>query len=162
MIKKTIIISPYSKKLRNTDNENPKNYPFWHDVVFLLKEKDYKIIQIGIEGEERIGNTDEFLVSLPFDELKEKLKDCFVWISVDNMINHLGAFIKKPGICLFGFSDPRIYGYEQNVNLLKDRKYLRKDQFGLWESIEYNQEVFVEPQEVVEAVEWFERKELKN
>ena len=43
-----IIISPYSKPLRNGLN-NPKNYPYWKELISLINEE---IIQVGVDGEE--------------------------------------------------------------------------------------------------------------
>mgnify|MGYP000919647777 CR=1 FL=1 len=45
---KKIIISPFSKKLRRfnlnePEKDNPKNYPFWEDVVKLLRSKGYYV-----------------------------------------------------------------------------------------------------------------------
>ena len=44
-----IIISPYAKKLHN-EKVNPKNYPYWKELIKLI---DQPIIQIGIDGEEQ-------------------------------------------------------------------------------------------------------------
>jgi hypothetical protein len=64
------------------------------------------------------------------------------------MAKHLG----KPGIVLWSVSDPEIFGYPENLNLLKDRKYLRKDQFAVWEAVTLDPETFVGPEEVYRAL----------
>ena len=45
-----IIISPYSKALFN-GKQNPKNYPYWKE---LIEQIDEPIIQVGIEGEKQL------------------------------------------------------------------------------------------------------------
>jgi ADP-heptose:LPS heptosyltransferase len=75
-----------------------------------------------------------------------------LFISVDNFVPHLAYTIKKRGIVLWGKSDPTIFGYSENVNLLKDKKYLRARQFDIWESEKYDQSVFILPQKVMEEV----------
>ena len=50
---KTIILAPYSRNLRN-GKRNPKNYPFFKELVEELKKLGHTIIQIGIEGETEI------------------------------------------------------------------------------------------------------------
>lgn len=150
---KNIVISPFSRKLRSSEEnaENAKNYPYWDQVVKILREQGNKVVQIGVEGEREIGA--EFLYySLTLDSLRILLEAADVWISVDNFINHFGTFIGKKGIVIFGQSDPKIFGYEQNINLLKDRKYLRELQFAEWEGVEYNKDAFVDPGVVVDAV----------
>ena len=46
-----------------------------------------------------------------------------------------------------------LFGYEQNINLLKDRKYLRQNQFDIWENDVFTEEAFVAADVVVNAVE---------
>lgn len=148
---KTIIVSPFSKKLRNGAPLNPKDYPHWKEVVAGLKESGYKVIQIGIMGEELLG-ADEIRYNLPLKELARMLKECHTWISVDNFFQHLAYVERKKGVAIFGQSDPNIFGHKQNINLLKDRKYLREKQFQNWEQAEYRADVFVEPEEIINAV----------
>ena len=63
---------------------------------------------------------------------------------------HLGWDEGKQGIVLWGPSDPLIFGHPENINLLKDRKYLVPNQFLIWEQQEYQSERFVKPNEVME------------
>lgn len=138
-----ILLSPYSKKMRN-DQENPKNYPWWSELISLINEP---IIQVGIEGEKQL--VDDFRKSLPFSELETLVHECRIWISVDSFFQHFCWDIGKPGIVLWGQSDPNIFGHPENINLLKDRKYLREKQFWWWEQCEYNADAFVKPEEVI-------------
>lgn len=151
-MKSKIVISPYSRKLRGKETPNPKNYPYWKEVVKGLKEKDFYIVQVGVEGEEQIEGVDEFIKNSSLDDLKILVNDCFIWISVDNFFGHLGNLLKKQGIVLFGKSDPEIFGHPSNINLLKDRSYLRKLQFDIWEAEPYDKDCFVNPEVVIETV----------
>lgn len=148
-----IVISPYSKGMRN-GKPHPKNYPAWKGVVSLLKADGHEIIQIGIEGEERL--TDDCRFGLPVPQLVELIKEMDLFISVDNffphMCHHYYEKYGKIGIVIFSQSDPSIFGYTENINTLKDKKYLRKNQFWLWEQAEYNEDAFVHPEEVMKAI----------
>jgi len=146
-----IIISPYSKPLRNGQN-NPKNYPYWDDLVKGLKEKEMYVIQIGVQGEKKIDGVDDFKCNLPLKELGKLLKECHTFICVDNFFQHLAYVHEKPGIVIFGQSDPEIFGHKGNTNLLKDRKYLRALQFDIWERCEYSKECFVEPNVIIDSI----------
>lgn len=147
-MKNVILISPWSKMLRDK-SYNPKNYGYWKELIDGLKG-DYDIIQIGIEGEEQL--VEDFRKNLSMKELKNLLKHTHTWISVDNFLPHLAHLIDKPGIVLWGISDPEIFGYRENINLLKSRDNLRRDQFGVWDGLEYKTEVFVDPEVVIAAV----------
>jgi ADP-heptose:LPS heptosyltransferase len=138
-----ILIAPYAKKLRNGQN-NPKNYPWWPELISLIKEP---IIQVGIDGETQL--VDDFRKNLSLNELEYLITQCRTWISVDSFFQHLAWYINKPGIVLWGQSDPLIFGHSENTNLLKDRSYLREKQFWLWEQCEYKTEVFLEPQQII-------------
>lgn len=148
---KEIIISPYSQKLRN-GKRNPKNYPYWQQVIDLLKARGFRITQIGRGDEVRLDRVDEFVTDQPLDVLRQRLRNCYTWISVDNFFPHLCHLEKKPGIVLWGRSDPKLFGYPENKNLLKNIGFLRPQQFDIWEVEEYSPLVFVDPQTVVDAV----------
>ena len=141
-----ILISPYAKQMRNGE-KHPKNYPYWDKLIPMIKEP---IIQVGIEGESPM--VEDFRQNLSLLELENLVNECKTWISVDSFFQHFCWDLGKPGIVLFGQSDPNIFGHPENVNLLKDRKFLRKNQFWLWEQCEANDETFVEPEEVLRTL----------
>lgn len=144
-----IIIFPYARTMRN-GKPHPKNYPFWPELIKLLVADGHKLTQLGVDGEEQL--VDDFIKNLPHSKLCEAVRDCDTWIGVDSYGQHLGWYVGKPGIAIFGQSDPLIFGHSENVNLLKDRKYLREHQFWLWEQCEAMDEVWVTPAEVVAAL----------
>lgn len=147
-----VLISPYSKQLP-TNTENPKNYPYWTELVSLLKSQ-YAVYQIGAEGERQIPGVDGFYKNQSFEILEEQIKNCKFWISVDNFFPHfVDNVAEKKGIVLFSQSDPEIFGYPYNLNLLEDRKYLRPDQYGLWTVIPFKKEAFVKPEKVFEKIQ---------
>lgn len=139
-----IIISPFAKKLRNGQN-NPKNYPWWPELISLIKYDT--VIQVGVEGEKQL--VEDFRKNLSIPELTDLINECRTWISVDSFFQHLAWDIGKPGIVLWGQSDPIIFGHPENTNLLKDRKYLREKQFWWWEQCDYIADAFVKPSEVI-------------
>lgn len=141
-----IIIAPYAQKLR-TGDQNPKNYPYWKELISMINEP---IVQVGVEGEEQL--VDDFRKGLPISELRKLLQECRTWISVDSFFQHLGWSEGKQGIVLWGPSDPLIFGHPENINLLKDRKYLVPNQFIWWEATEHQNERFVEPHEVIHRI----------
>jgi len=150
-MKNYILISPWSKELRDK-SYNPKNYPYWPEVIENLKE-DWDIVQIGVTGEKKL--TDDFRINLPLREVSELLlsPNCYTWISVDNFLPHLAHVIGRDGgVVIWGISDPNIFGYRENKNLLKARKYLRERQFAIWDGLTYDPKVFVTADRVIEAV----------
>lgn len=138
-----IVIHPYAKPLQN-GGINPKNYPYWQELIELLYEP---IVQIGVEGEQQL--VPDFRKNLPLSELKQLLTECRTWIAVDSFFQHLAWSVGKRGIVLWSVSDPNIFGHEENINLLKSRSYLASNQFLWWDYTTYNSEAFVKPKEVL-------------
>ena len=138
-----IIISPFSKTLRN-GKTNPKNYPYWKELIRLIDEP---IVQVGIDGEEQL--VDDFRKNLSLDKLEILVNQCRTWISCDSFFQHFAWDKQKYGIVLWSVSDPNIFGHPENINLLKDRKYLVQNQFLWWEHTEYDATKFVEPEVVL-------------
>ena len=141
-----IVIQPYSRPLSN-GKRNPKNYPFWEELIAMIEEP---IVQIGVEGEMQL--VDDFRKGLPISQLKELLRECRTWISCDSFFQHLGWIEGKKGIVLWSVSDPLIYGHPENTNLIKDRKYLADNQFLWWEAYDHNAETFVSAREVFKCL----------
>jgi hypothetical protein len=71
-----------------------------------------------------------------------------------------------PGCVIWGVSDPNIFGYFYNKNILKNKSYLRNDQFGVWKNeikdkpgmfkyIERNDEAFHDSETVFKEIKNF-------
>lgn len=147
-----ILVAPYSAKLPN-GNTNPKNYPYWPEFVTMLNKEGYMVVQIGVTGEQRIAGTSEFFENPSFATVKELVGCCATWVSVDSWLPHFcHAENLKHGVVIFGQSDPRIFGYPENINLLRGRENLRQFQYDSWMAVEYSPQVFVYPDRVIEAV----------
>lgn len=142
-IHQMIVIAPYAKSL-HSGKQNPKNYPFWQELLALIDEP---VIQVGIAGEQPL--TTDFRANLPLADLKQLINDCRIWISCDSFFQHLAWAEGKPGIVLWSVSDPLIYGHPENINLLKGREYLAPNQFLWWENYEHQNDAFVMPQDVI-------------
>ena len=127
-----ILIHPYAKPLMN-GKENPKNYPYWEELVQEI-QKTMHIVQIGVEGEKQL--VPDFRKNLPISELRKLLQECKTWIGIDSFFQHLAWDEKKPGIVIWSVSDPLIFGHKENTNLLKDRVYLAKNQFLWWDYVQ--------------------------
>lgn len=146
-----IVISPYSRPMRN-GTKNPKDYPYWQEVVDALALEGAKITQVGVPGEVILNGVADFKLGLPLKKLSEMIADCDIWCSVDNFFQHLAHLQKKPGVVLFGQSDPLIFGHPENKNLLKDRKYLREKPFDIWEATPATDDAFVTADKVIDAI----------
>jgi len=132
---KKILICKNIKSLRN-GGKNPKDYPYWDELVSLLKDHDVKFV----EGE------------IPLTDLKNMILDCDIWVAPDSFFQHFAWSLGKVGITIFSITDPLIFGHSENVNILKDRSYLRSNQFLWMESEIYNPEAFLSAQDVFEII----------
>lgn len=118
--------------------QNAKSYPHWEQFLVLVRDHEVK----RIEG------------MLKEREIIDLVNWCDVWVSIDSFLPHLVAYHKlKRGVVVWGKSDPLIFGYPTNVNLLKGREHLRAGQFRHWSEEPYNPSVFVSPETVFQMVE---------
>jgi ADP-heptose:LPS heptosyltransferase len=138
-----IIIHPFAKPLKN-GKVNPKNYPYWKELISKIDEP---IVQVGVTGEEQL--VDDFRQNLSIKELEALIAECRTWIAVDSFFQHLAWRAGKKGIVLWSVSDPNIFGHPENINLLTDRVNLAANQFLWWEFTEYDENKFVKPDEVI-------------
>lgn len=139
-----IIIHPYAKPLKN-GKVNPKNYPYWKELISMIDEP---IVQVGVDGEEHLVS--DFRKNLSINELTKLIAECRTWIAVDSFFQHLAWREGKKGIVLWSVSDPNIFGHPENINLLTSRDNLAQQQFLWWEYTEHDPNKFVKPQEVIQ------------
>jgi len=117
--------------------ETPKSYPYWEELLVLLK--DHKIKEVKGMLQEK------YIIEL--------INWCDVWISIDSFIQHLVKYHKlKKGIVLWGKSNPEIFGYGDNINLLKGPVNFRTDQFGKWSEVKHREEDFVLPEVILKEI----------
>ena len=118
--------------------QNAKSYPHWGRFVELAKHHEIR----KIEG------------MLPEREIIDLVNWCDTFVSIDSFLPHLAHYHGlTSGIEIWGKSDPEIFGYKKNINLLKDRKYLKPEQFKWWRDEPHDPEVFVLPEEILKAIE---------
>ncbi len=147
-----ILLHPYAQKLL-TGMPNPKTYPWWAELLERLALRD--VVQVGVTGE--VPLVADFRENLALPEIKRLVEICDWWLTVDSFLPHLAQHVGKTGVVLWSKSDPLIFGYQQNLNLLKDRTYLRAKQFRIWEEESYNEDAFMSVDDAVNAIhEWRE------
>ena len=147
---RVILFAPYAARSPSLNGQpSPKDYPHARQLAELL-EKDYEVVQVGSGNDEQIAK--DFRPNLDFNELGKLINASQTGICVDSYLQHCYWFVGKKAIVLWGISDPIIFGHPENLNLLKDRKNLRPNQFDLYYRNEYKPEAFFSPVEVIEAL----------
>lgn len=118
-----------------TNGLNPKVYPHMFELCKQLVAH-YE----GLELTELVDPWAQPCLNLhkqlkvSLTELKEKLPEYDYFISVDTFLPHMinTENINVPGIVIFSYSDPKIFGYPQNLNVYNDPKLFRENQFEFW------------------------------
>jgi len=98
----------------------------WEKLVVDLRKSGCLVWQVGITGEEKIDGCDSYLFDLDYRNVIAILDKCVTWISVDSFLNHAGHAIGKPGVVLFGPTDPKIFGHDSNLNIYHSNSCLHK------------------------------------
>lgn len=116
--------------------DNPKDYPEpYRNRLYSLLPHVVKIDKIE-----------------SLENLENLIKQADYIITIDSFLQHLAWYYGKQAIVLWGQSDPNIFGHKENINLLKDTKYLRDRQFWLWSQTPVIPEAFVEPEEILKYI----------
>lgn len=149
-----ILYAPFARKLRGTNEPSPKDYPWNQELVGLLSHEN-QIVQVGGNDDKQV--VQDFRKNLAFDQVSELIHSCETAICVDSYLQHHCWFLDKKAIVLWGISDPLIFGHSMHLNLLKDRNFLRPNQFDLYYTNEYKPEAFVTPKEVMENLDVFSK-----
>jgi ADP-heptose:LPS heptosyltransferase len=90
---------------------------------------------------------------MSFSGIVKLIDNTAAWMSCDSFLPHLcNAYNLKPGVVVWGKSDPKIFGYDKNINLVRDERCFRNSQFEPWENEQHDHRVFVRPNVVTNAV----------
>lgn len=145
-----ILYAPFAARAASLGGApSPKDYPWPKELAELL-EKDHELIQVGGNGDAQVAK--DVRRNLPFDEVGKLIQASDTGISVDSYLQHHFWYLARRAIVLFGISDPVIFGHPENINLLKDRNFLRPKQFDLYYRDQYRPDAFVSPNEVLDAL----------
>jgi ADP-heptose:LPS heptosyltransferase len=142
-----ILLSAWSKPLLS-QQPNPKNYPWWPQV---LEGIQLPVIQVAVTGDQQLVSN--CLWNLSLTELDQLLEKCHTWLGVDSFFQHWAWHRQKKGIVIWGPSNPNIFGHDLNINLTLGPQAWRENQFHTWEQVPYNKNVFVNPDQVLAALE---------
>jgi len=148
-----IAIAPFSK-INVPIPFNPKNWPFWGELVSVLKKQGHKITQFAVAGEPSFG-CHEFCVNAKMDKVKEILSKMDFCICVDTWLQHACNTLGIPCIVIWSVTDPEIFGYPHHVNLIGDKECFSENQYATIDGIlagVKKQLVFVPVDSVIKAL----------
>lgn len=147
---KQIIIFPYPADLPSGE-VNPKTFPYWKQFVEIANKEGYEVIQVSPLTALKIEGVKIVTGFLPSEAIINLVRKSEFYVTVDSFAQHLlNPFIS--GYVIWAFSDPAIFGYRNNVNIIKSDKYLRKEQFKNWESIPNYEEAYFKAEEVWDII----------
>jgi ADP-heptose:LPS heptosyltransferase len=148
-----ILYAPFAARSPSLSGQpSPKDYPHAKELAELL-ETDHELIQVAGNGDVQVAK--DVRRNLPFKEVGKLIEESDTGICVDSYLQHYYWYLNRRAIVLFGPSDPVVFGHPENLNLLRDRSYLRPNQFDLYYTTDYKPEAFVSPQEVLDVLQEF-------
>jgi ADP-heptose:LPS heptosyltransferase len=85
-------------------------------VSYLIKQ--YDVVQVGGKNEEEIPGVTTYLMGqTSLRQTAALLKQCKTYVSIDSFVGHCGPAVGKPGVVIFGRSNPYIAGHAMNKNI---------------------------------------------
>jgi len=91
-------------------------YEHWVNLVNLLYN-DFDVVQVGLPNERLINGAFDLRGKISFRQILALVMYCQTWVDIDSFLQHAGAAVKKPGVVLWGRTDPRIFGHALNANM---------------------------------------------
>lgn len=148
---KKVAIFPFAANNGLLTGENPKAWPYFKELVEMLIAKGVECHQFC--ANESIEYCGTVIRNTPLSKLHAKVSEYDSFVSVDSFyqhMNHCGS--KKPGVVIFTVSDPKIYGYPYNINILKGREHLRANQYLLYSDRDLDENAYESPEVVMKAI----------
>jgi ADP-heptose:LPS heptosyltransferase len=122
--KPIVVIQPFGgydplqhKKI--TSNKDWDDNNKWYGVIQALVNRGYEVVQLGAIGEYIFPNVTSFVGHASIRESFALIKYCDFFISVDTYAIHVAKAFKKPGIVLWGRTNPYRVGYTDHYNIYK-------------------------------------------
>jgi ADP-heptose:LPS heptosyltransferase len=94
----------------------------WAKVVGWLRDKGYKVMQLGGEDSLPIPGAINLLGQTGIRQALALLKQARCFLGIDSVFNHAAHGFGVRGVVLFGASTPEIWGYAENINIYKGLK----------------------------------------
>jgi ADP-heptose:LPS heptosyltransferase len=86
--------------------------------IFKAVHPDVRIVQLGGKDDKAIPGVDVSMVGqLDFSDSLKYLKGAVVHVDGDSGIVHARRLFNKPSVVIFGPTNPKYFGYPENVNL---------------------------------------------
>lgn len=159
-----ILISPYCARIPIVQNgkvvgtqDSAKTPYYWKEFMAVVHatQKDWEFLQIGAPDDIHLPHCKFKSPRIP-QEAVELIKSTDTWVCPDTWLQHLASPIKK-GVVVWSRSNPKLFGYDTNINLVKDEKYFKPDPWSTWHQTEYIKEAFVDYEEIIMALKEIEK-----
>ena len=100
-----------------------RGYNYGQEVVDILKNKYpfMNILNYRLEHQPKIVGCLE-MPQENYESFMVYAKYCSAFISIDSSLMHMcsNRHFNKKGVCLWGISSPKMFGYEKNINIRSD------------------------------------------
>jgi len=136
---------------------SPKDYPYFDELIEKIKNnfENVEINQLGSPKDKKLNKINNYYFDVNLQDIKNLINEHDLWISVDSFLPHYcNCYNLKNGFVIYTVSDPLIFGYKNNINLIKDRKYIRdrKIIFIYYKKEDFNKNAFIDYNMIFEKI----------
>lgn len=115
---KNIVISTTSPSSRKMIHPG-----MWMQLVTMLKNENFFIVQVGSERDVYIKNTYSLLGLTNTRQLMAVVEKANVVVTLDNLLLHVAKLLEKPTVAIWGPTKAKMYGYESQTNVHADIEF---------------------------------------
>lgn len=154
---KRILIHPEAKSCKD-GSISPKNYPYFNELIEKIKNnfKDIEINQLGNSKDKKLNQINNYYFDIDLQDIENLIDEHDLWISIDSFLPHYCDCYKlKNGIVIYTVSNPDIFGYKSNINLIKNKKFIRNRNkiFIYYNKEDYNENAFIDYNKIYEKIQ---------
>lgn len=91
----------------------------WIELVRTINKMGLKVYQVGGAKDDKVEGCSKYFLGTDYRLSLALVERCQTWISIDTFLQHGGTAVGKPGVVLFGSTNPKIFGHDLNVNIYK-------------------------------------------
>jgi ADP-heptose:LPS heptosyltransferase len=112
---------------------NPKNWPYWFELISLLVSAGHHIEQCGEEHDTRICGS--FIHRISMETVIEDLNRYDLCLCVDTWLQHAAVAAGVPAVVIWTATNPEVFGNAANINVVAESPRFAKDQYAKMELI---------------------------
>ena len=116
-----VINAGNSSTSKGNADTNSRSWPrkHWIEFVCRFRERypDIAVVQVDDGNAEKVEGASRYLFGCDINIIAHVLKNALLYVGTEGGIVHLATGLGTKCVCLFGPTQPELFGYDENINI---------------------------------------------